>query len=111
MTIATKPQQTHLSLTAFLELPETKPASEYINGQIFEKPMPQGKHSTLQSEIVTLINQIAKSGQIAYMLSQNYVVTLQGDRLCQIFLYLSGQIFPSMRMASLRTKLPLLQIG
>jgi len=66
MTIATKPQQTHLSLTAFLELPETKPASEYINGQIFEKPMPQGKHSTLQSEIVTLINQIAKSGQIAY---------------------------------------------
>jgi Uma2 family endonuclease len=28
-----------LSLTEFLELPETQPASEYINGQIYQKPM------------------------------------------------------------------------
>ncbi len=28
--------------------------------------IPQGKHSTLQSEIVTLINQRAKSDKIAY---------------------------------------------
>jgi Uma2 family endonuclease len=31
-----------LSLAEFLELPETKPASEYINGRIYQKPMPQG---------------------------------------------------------------------
>jgi Uma2 family endonuclease len=40
-----------LSLEDFLNLPETKPASEYINGEIIQKPMPQGKHSILQREL------------------------------------------------------------
>ena len=43
--------QKPLTLEAFLELPETKPASEYINGEIIQKPMPQGKHSILQREL------------------------------------------------------------
>jgi len=30
-----------LTLEEFLKLPETKPASEYIGGQIIQKPMPQ----------------------------------------------------------------------
>jgi len=55
-----------LSLPEFLALPETKPATEYIEGQIYQKPMPQGQHSTLQSEIVTAINQIGKKKKIAY---------------------------------------------
>jgi hypothetical protein len=33
-----------LTLEAFLQLPETKPASEYIDGQILQKPRPQAKH-------------------------------------------------------------------
>lgn len=66
MTIALSKPTNILSLEEFLALPETKPASEYIDGQIYQKPMPQGKHSTLQSEIVTLINQRAKSDKIAY---------------------------------------------
>ena len=37
-----------LTLEEFLTLPETKPASEYIAGQVIQKPMPQGKHSKLQ---------------------------------------------------------------
>ena len=40
-----------LSLDKFLSLPETEPASEYINGKIIQKPMPQGKHSTIQREL------------------------------------------------------------
>jgi len=36
-----------LTLTEFLELPETKPACEFIDGMIIQKPMPQGKHSTI----------------------------------------------------------------
>ena len=40
-----------LSLDEFLALPETEPASEYINGTIRQKPMPQGKHSILQREL------------------------------------------------------------
>lgn len=54
------------SLESFLELPETKPASEYIDGQIYQKPMPQGKHSTLQAEMVMAINQRAKPQKLAY---------------------------------------------
>ncbi|MFN9817256.1 MAG: Uma2 family endonuclease, partial [Pseudanabaena sp.] len=34
----------NLSIEEFLALPETKPASEYIDGQIYQKPMPQGQH-------------------------------------------------------------------
>jgi Uma2 family endonuclease len=34
---------TLLSLDEFLLLPETKPASEYIDGQILQKPIPQGE--------------------------------------------------------------------
>ena len=55
-----------LSLEEFLELPETKPASEYIDGQVYQKPMPQGKHSTLQNELLSAINQVGKPQKLAY---------------------------------------------
>ncbi|NJN72778.1 MAG: Uma2 family endonuclease [Limnothrix sp. RL_2_0] len=61
---ATSSQQ--CSLSEFLLLPETKPASEYINGQIQQKPMPQGKHSILQGRLVTEINRMAQPYQLAY---------------------------------------------
>jgi Uma2 family endonuclease len=35
-----------ITLDKFLQQPETKPASEYIDGHIIQKPMPQGQHST-----------------------------------------------------------------
>ncbi len=40
-----------IGLQEFLTLAETKPASEYIDGQIIQKPMPQGHHSIIQSEL------------------------------------------------------------
>ncbi|MEC4815072.1 MAG: Uma2 family endonuclease [Scytonema sp. PMC 1069.18] len=49
-----------LTLEEFLVLPETKPASEYIDGQIIQKPMPQGKHSTIQGELCSTINSVVK---------------------------------------------------
>ena len=54
------------TLEEFLKLPETKPASEYIDGKIYQKPMPQGKHSTLQSELISAINQAGKTQKLAY---------------------------------------------
>jgi Uma2 family endonuclease len=54
-----------LTLAEFLRLPETKPASEYIDGQIIQKPMPQGKHSVIQGELVPAINGVVKSKRIA----------------------------------------------
>jgi Uma2 family endonuclease len=54
-----------ITLEEFLQLPETKPASEYINGKISQKPMPQGEHSRLQGKLVATINEVAEAPKIA----------------------------------------------
>jgi Uma2 family endonuclease len=54
-----------LTLEEFLQLPETKPANEYIDGQIIPKPMPQGKHSAIQGEFIPAINSVVKPERIA----------------------------------------------
>ena len=54
-----------LTLAEFLKLPETKPASEYIDSQIIQKLMPQGKHSAIQGEFVPAINRVVKPSRIA----------------------------------------------
>lgn len=54
-----------LTLEQFLKLPETEPASEYIDGKIIQKPMPQGKHSVIQGEFVTVSNAVLKPQRIA----------------------------------------------
>lgn len=59
-----------LTLEEFLALPETKPASEYVNGQITPKPMPQGKHSLIQLELPNAINAITKPQKIALALPE-----------------------------------------
>jgi Uma2 family endonuclease len=63
--VAIAGQAQKLTLEEFLALPETKPASEYIEGQVSPKPMPQGKHSTIQGELVGAINQVVKPKQRA----------------------------------------------
>jgi len=55
-----------LTLAEFLQLPETEPASEFMHGEVNQKPMPQGEHSTLQSELCDRINQKTKAAKIAY---------------------------------------------
>ncbi|MEQ8995480.1 MAG: Uma2 family endonuclease [Coleofasciculus sp. B1-GNL1-01] len=59
-----------ITLEEFLKRPETKPASEYINGQIIQKPMPQGKHSTIQTEFSTTVNVILKPRRVARAFSE-----------------------------------------
>ncbi|MCY7366670.1 MAG: Uma2 family endonuclease [Chamaesiphon sp.] len=54
-----------IEIEDFLKLPETKPASEFIDGQIIQKPMPQGKHSTIQGDLVPAINAALKPSKIA----------------------------------------------
>ena len=58
------------TLEEFLKLPETKPASEYIDGKIYQKPMPQGKHSTLQIELASAIKQAGKAQKLAYAFTE-----------------------------------------
>ncbi|MBW4540836.1 MAG: Uma2 family endonuclease [Myxacorys chilensis ATA2-1-KO14] len=54
-----------LTLEEFLQLPETNPASEYIDGQIMQKPMPEGEHSAIQTELPPAINAALRSQKIA----------------------------------------------
>ena len=54
-----------ITLEEFLKLPETKPASEYLNGEIIHKPMPKGKHSRLQLRLCETINNVAEPRKIA----------------------------------------------
>ena len=54
-----------ITLAAFLELPETKPASEYTNGQVIQKPMPQGEHSTLQRDLTRALDDQLSPTKIA----------------------------------------------
>lgn len=58
-------QSRPITLEAFLELPETEPASDFIDGQIIQKPMPQGKHSRLQDKFVNVINSAVEESKIA----------------------------------------------
>lgn len=53
-----------VTIEDFLQQSETKPASEYIDGQIIQKPMPQGEHSTLQLDLGTCINAALKPNKV-----------------------------------------------
>ncbi|MEH2257264.1 Uma2 family endonuclease [Nostoc sp.] len=60
----------NISLTEFLQLPETQPASEYIDAKIYQKAMPQGKHSRIQTRLSTEINQVSEPEQKALALTE-----------------------------------------
>jgi Uma2 family endonuclease len=64
--IAMKTLAKPITLAEFLEQPETQPASEFVNGEIIQKPMPQGEHSRLQAKLGAAINQVAEGPKIAY---------------------------------------------
>lgn len=58
--------QKQWTLKAFLTLPEKKPALEFENGLVTRKPLPKGKHSTLQRVLVDVFNRIALPGKLGY---------------------------------------------
>lgn len=53
------------TLEEFLQIPETQPASEYIDGEILQKPTPQGEHSFLQADLAASINAALRPGKVA----------------------------------------------
>lgn len=48
---------TRLTLDEFLARPDTKPGSEYVCGEVYQKPMPDLDHSSVQMLIAFLIKQ------------------------------------------------------
>jgi Uma2 family endonuclease len=55
----------NMTLEEFLELAETEPASEFIHGQVSQKPIPQGKHSRLQLKLCNVIAPLVEEPKIA----------------------------------------------
>ena len=45
-----------MTLNQFLQLPEEKPALEYVDGAVVQKPWPGGKHARLQGELAARFN-------------------------------------------------------
>jgi Uma2 family endonuclease len=54
-----------LTLEQFLELPEEKPALEFLCGEVRQKVSPQGRHSVLQVELASQINAAGSPGKVA----------------------------------------------
>ncbi len=54
-----------ITLEEFLALPDTKPASEYIDGEIIQKPIPQGQHGIIQKKLLLTIDPILCDADIA----------------------------------------------
>jgi len=52
--------QQRMTLEAFLELPEKKPALEFEDGVVTQKVPPQGKHSRLQYSLPERINRLTE---------------------------------------------------
>lgn len=66
--VKTPPQA--MTLSQFLTLPETKPASEFSQGKIYQKPMPQGEHSRLQQKLTAAINAVVEDQKMALALPE-----------------------------------------
>ena len=45
-----------MRLETFLAMPATEPASEFMDEEILQKPMPQGKHSVTWGELAFTID-------------------------------------------------------
>ncbi|MEG4092267.1 Uma2 family endonuclease [Microcoleus sp. Pol12B4] len=69
MIASVKPKPT---LEEFLKLSETEPASEFLDGEIIQKPTPQGEHSVLQWELCKTIDQVTKTQKTARAFPELY---------------------------------------
>ncbi len=69
MTLANHPTPI-TTLDRFLQQPETQPASEFIDGCIYQKLMLQGQYSRLQLKLCNQVNVVAEDAQIALALPE-----------------------------------------
>jgi len=86
-----------MTLAELLELLETNPASEVINGRIDQKPMPQGKHSALQTRLADTIKAVGLQQKTAYTFAELRCTFVERS-MFRILLFFSGAGFPLMPM-------------
>jgi Uma2 family endonuclease len=59
-----------ITLAEFLQQPETEPACEYIDGQVIQKPIPQGQLSRIQQKLINTVNAVTEEDSIALALPE-----------------------------------------
>lgn len=59
-------EQTRITLEEFLDLPEEKPALEYVDGAVVQKVPPSTPHSALQYDFCALVNNYARPRRLAW---------------------------------------------
>lgn len=57
--------QRRLSLEEFLDLPDRKPALEYVDGEVARKVAPKLRHGVLQFRLAQFVNNLAQPSRVA----------------------------------------------
>jgi Uma2 family endonuclease len=78
-------QEKTLSLDRFLQLPEEKPALEYIDGEVSRKVSPQVWHSRLQVALLDHINRVAYPARRAFAFSELRSTFADSSRVPALF--------------------------
>ena len=82
-----------LTLEAFLQQPDTKPASEYIDGKIIQKPMPKTDHSVIQGDLTA-----ARAGWLALCVIHSF------EPWCKTYVFISLHVLDSTVLSEYRRR-------
>jgi Uma2 family endonuclease len=64
------------TLAEFLAMPEIKPANEFVDGSIYQKPMPQGKYSIIKRELTFAIDRPLDCTFLVKWTNLSFITTL-----------------------------------
>jgi len=81
-----------LTLEAFLELPEKKPALEFEDGTVTQKVPPRGKHSGLQYAMCEIFNRVGRRAKIALAFPELRTTFAGYSRVPDVAVYLWDRI-------------------
>jgi Uma2 family endonuclease len=81
-----------MTLDEFLELPETQPACEYVDGVVTQKVAPQGQHVLLQLNFANRVNAVTAPRKLALALPELRTTYAGLSRVPDVAIYLWGRI-------------------
>ena len=84
--------QRGLTLEEFLDLPESEPELEYVDGVVTQKVPPKFHHSALQGSLVEQVNRVAAPGRIAYAFPELRTTFAGASLVPDVAVYLWGRI-------------------
>jgi Uma2 family endonuclease len=79
-------------LDRFLQLPEFKPALEFIGGRVIQKMSPAFPHSVIQGELVSVLNAFARPRRIGRALPELRTVFGGSAQVPDVSFYATGRL-------------------